>query len=73
MSPLPFLCVCPELLGLFGIILKGMKRQIHILKILRDSHNRIKHNRVYNIVLKCNIVPLGMVFQLNVGQLHLTS
>lgn len=61
-GPIPFLCVGPQLLGLFGVTVKGMKRQTRIFKILRDSRNKIKHNKACNVSLNLNIVLLASVF-----------
>lgn len=56
------MCVGPQLLGLFGITVKGMKRQTGIFKILRKTHGKIKHNKAGNVCLNDNIVLLASVF-----------
>lgn len=51
-----------QLLGLFGITLQGMKRQTHILKLLRKSHDKIKHNKARQVSLNHSIILLASEF-----------
>lgn len=56
------LCIGPQLQGLFGVTVKGMKQKTCIFKILRDFHGKSKHNKACNVPLNHNIILLALVF-----------